>query len=719
MSEAERQQHTFRGEQRFDSYSTRRSSSDLISQFIEQQRALQDYKNGKAVVADGYTLSIAAIVAVARFGARLSLDNSPMVRERVERSRKVLEDAVEAGTRIYGINTGVGGNSDVARTNNSAALGEALLQGLHAGILLPCSPSPHGLPLSDPLTSSSMPESWVRGAILVRINSLMRGHSAVRWTVLERMSDLLRENITPFVPLRGSISASGDLMPLSYIAGVITGNPSIRAFVDAQPVRSRTLVPSPEALAAHKLQPLQLLPKEHLGITNGTAFSASVAALVLHDAAHLALLAQVLTAMGTEALLGNRANYAPFTHETARPHPGQIESGRTIWELLEDSILATGGKNNTHVGGDHSEFKQDRYSLRTAPQFIGPQLEDIVSALNAVTVECNSTTDNPLFDGRTGGIHHGGNFQAQSVTNAMERTRLALHLIGKLLFSQCTELLNPSMNQGLPPNLASTDPSLNYFGKGLDVATAAYVSELGFLAHPVSTNIQSAEMNNESVNSLALVSARATVTSIDVLSMLSASYLYLLCQAVDIRAMQAEFKAAFDDIVLDGIQKHLSGFLSTVDDNTTLLSKLLRAAHATLDKTSTMDVIARMVTVAEAFLPILVATSARSPSPPPYSVLIAFCDTVATRASQKLADLRKEYLTGARGPAPASAYLAHTRPMYNFVRIDLGIGMHGKENRTLFDQGLGFTERSIGESVSLIHEAIRDGRMQKTAVGLF
>ncbi len=135
-----------------------------------------------------------------------------------------------------------------------------------------------------------------------------------------------------------------------------------------------------------------------------------------------------------------------------------------------------------------------------------------------------------------------------AVTNAMEKTRLALHHIGKLLFAQATELMNPTMNRGLPPSLAASDPSLNYHGKGLDIAVAAYTSELGFLANPVSTHIQSAEMHNQAVkyvvqlvlhlisakccglSSLALISARATITSTEVLSMLVATYLYLLCQ---------------------------------------------------------------------------------------------------------------------------------------------------------------------------------------------
>jgi phenylalanine ammonia-lyase len=187
--------------------------------------------------------------------------------------------------------------------------------------------------------------------------------------------------------------------------------------------------------------------------------------------------------------------------------------------LLHDSKLAVSDEKEVTIDQDQGELRQDRYPLRTAPQFLGPQIEDILASLNSIQIECNSSTsirniclthsdgallcliatDNPLVDSETNEVHHGGNFQAMAVTNAMEKTRLALHHIGKLLFAQSAELVNPTMNRGLPPSLAATDPSLNYHGKGIDIAVAAYVSELGYLANPVSTHIQSAEMHNQAV----------------------------------------------------------------------------------------------------------------------------------------------------------------------------------------------------------------------------
>lgn len=144
-------------------------------------------------------------------------------------------------------------------------------------------------------------------------------------------------------------------------------------------------------MAAHGVDPIPLSSKEHLGILNGTAFSASVASLALNDAVHLALLAQVCTAMGTEALLGAQGSFAPFIHATARPHPGQVEVAENILRMLSGSRLATSEEDECHIDEDAGELRQDRYPLRTAAQFLGPQVEDILSALDTVTLECNSS----------------------------------------------------------------------------------------------------------------------------------------------------------------------------------------------------------------------------------------------------------------------------------------------------------------------------------------
>ncbi len=216
---------------------------------------------------------------------------------------------LDRGESIYGINTGFGGSAD-SRTANTRALQLALLQMQQCGVLpVPSSfptgePSsaPFALPLTDTESSLIMPEAWVRGAIVVRLSSLMRGHSGVRWEVLDKMQKLfLQNNVTPVVPVRSSISASGDLSPLSYVAGALAGQRGIYCFVTDK-TGQRVRVTADEACRMHNITPVQYEPKEALGLLNGTAFSASVAGLATYEADKLATLTQLTTAMAVEAL---------------------------------------------------------------------------------------------------------------------------------------------------------------------------------------------------------------------------------------------------------------------------------------------------------------------------------------------------------------------------------------------------------------------------------
>ncbi|KAF9256984.1 phenylalanine ammonia-lyase [Marasmius fiardii PR-910] len=699
--------------------------STLLSKFIASYKEFESYRAGKSVKIDGENLSISAVTAAARFNAAVQLDTSSTVKDRMTKSRKALTDKIDNGLSIYGVTTGFGGSADT-RTDAPLILGHALLQMQHAGVLPSSTAKPlEALPLLDPVGSTVMPEAWVRAAILIRMNSLIRGHSGVRWELVDKMNQLLTANITPVVPLRGSISASGDLSPLSYIAGTLCGNPSIRVFNGPRVFGARQISPSRDALATHNIDPIPLASKEHLGILNGTAFSTAVASLALNDAVQLTILSQVCTAMGVEALLGNRGSFDPFIHNVARPHPGQVECAKNIWDLLEGSQFATVEEKEVTIEEDDGTLRQDRYSLRTSPQFIGPQVEDLLASLTTITLECNSTTDNPLVDSETGHVHHGGNFQAMAVTNAMEKTRLSLHHLGKILFAQCAELMDPHMNRGLPPSMASTDPSLNYFGKGIDIATAAYVGELGYLAGPVSTHIQSAEMHNQAVNSLALISGRATINSLEVLSILTASYLYILCQALDLRSLEKELKDGLTLIIREELSHTYANDVS-YPELRSITESVQKAMFAAWEQTSTMDAIPRMQKIAASSSTVLLDFFTRRTSgsgsesiQKALAAIPKFRSTFASRATSLFDELRKAYLLGKRGPAPASQYLNKTKPMYEFVRKTLGIRMHGTENYNNFANGHGFDEQTSGQNVSLIHEAIRDGRMKAVLASMF
>lgn len=313
-----------------------------------------------------------------------------------------------------GVNTGFGGSADT-RTSKIKALQSALLQHHHFGVLT--QPDRGGSAACIESPGHALPPGWVRATMLTRCNTILRGHSAVSLHIIEILMALLRNNFTPVVPLRGSISASGDLSPLSYIAGTLTGNPDI--YVQTGSESAVEYLPADKALDMISIQPAILGPKEGLGLMNGTATTAAVASLVLYEAHQLALLSQILTAMAVEALLGSAGSFDPFI-ANIRPHEGQIEAALNIRLFLQGSQLAQG------LGAEKDQYNfngmlfQDRYSLRTASQWLGPGLEDLLLAHSQISTELNSTTDNPLIDTVQGKVHHGGNFQAVSVTSAME-----------------------------------------------------------------------------------------------------------------------------------------------------------------------------------------------------------------------------------------------------------------------------------------------------------
>lgn len=295
-----------------------------------------------------------------------------------------------------------------------------------------------------PLTSDfmCMPESWARAAMIIRVNSLASGYSGVRAVLVQRILDLLKHNIVPRIPLRGSISASGDLMPLSYLCGAISGDPNVQVWVGSR--NNRYLTTADVALEKVSLPRLDLGPKEGLAVVNGTAVSAGVAALAIQETNCLAVLSQVLTAMSVEALLGTKESFDEF-FARVRPHPGQIEASRNIFSFLKGSQLAKSDNSKVAPG----QLVQDRYSVRTASQWIGPVLEDLQLAYQQISIEVNSVTDNPLVDTANGRILSGGNFQARAVTSAMEKTRQGIQILGQMHFTQSTELMNPKMSRGL------------------------------------------------------------------------------------------------------------------------------------------------------------------------------------------------------------------------------------------------------------------------------
>jgi phenylalanine ammonia-lyase len=284
-----------------------------------------------------------------------------------------------------------------------------------------------------------MPSAWVRAIMLVRANSIVRSHSAASRAVMEAILKLVRLDFTPVIPFRGTVSASGDLMPLADIGGTIEGSPDIWVRISTK--KGTQVVSAKEALSIAGITPIKLGPKEGLSMINGTSASAAVASLALYEANQLAVPAQVLTAMSVEGLLGNSESFHSFIAKV-RPHPGQIECAFNIRSFLQGSKLAKGvtmGKVRYVIGLD-----QDRYALRSATQWVGPQLEDQMLAEWQLAIELNSTCDNPLVDVKNNEIYSGANFQAASVTSAMEKARGACRCWPKCFSVTAQSLSIPS-----------------------------------------------------------------------------------------------------------------------------------------------------------------------------------------------------------------------------------------------------------------------------------
>ncbi|KAF1919304.1 L-Aspartase-like protein [Ampelomyces quisqualis] len=487
----------------------------------------------KTLAVDGGSLTMADVVAVSRDLVQVKL--TPESIQAMEVCSKIIPEKIANGDVIYGVNTGFGGSADT-RSDDVERVQQSLISHLTCGIVADGKQQPVvKLSLNDPLATTCMPESWARASMLIRLNSLAGGASGIRVDIAESLKALLNKDVVPRIPVRGSISASGDLSALAWIGAVMQGKPSATAFAGPRDIHgARQVARADDALSAAGIAPIQLHAKEGLAIVNGTAVSAGVAALAAHESLHLAALAQVLTAMSVEALCGSDESFEPFIARV-RPHAGQVDSARNIKAFLAGSQLL-----HRHDDQDVATLRQDRYSLRTASQWIGPVLEDFELAFNQLTVEINAVTDNPLIDAAEGRVYHGGNFQARAVTCAVEKLRQGLQTIGRMLFAQCTEMMNPATSWGLPPNLCSDDQNHSFLFKGIDVVVAGLTSELGFLANPVGSHVQTAEMGNQSLNSLALVSARYTLDAVDVLSQLCAAHLLALCQALDLRTIERE-----------------------------------------------------------------------------------------------------------------------------------------------------------------------------------
>jgi len=449
------------------------------------------------------------VVALATGAARASLDPAPAYRQQLEESRRSLERQLAAGRQIYGVTTGVG---ESCETKVPAELAEAMAVNLLRF---------HGCG-----TGAALSDEESAAVVAVRLGSLARGHSGVRPVVLERLVDLLNHRILPQIPAEGSVGASGDLTPLSYVAAVLVGEREVSF--------GGRVVPAAEALAAAGLRPLALLPKESLALMNGTSMMTGLAALAYRRALALGRLASALSACACEVLRGNASHFDERIF-ALKPHAGQVTAARWIREDLEYRRAA-------RTDGEQGPERriQDRYSLRCAPHVIGVLLDALAMFRPVIETEINSVNDNPIVDAEADEILHGGNFYGGHIAFAADGLKTAVANVADLLDRQMAMLCNPMLNNGLPADLvdpANAARAASHGFKAMQITCSALTAEALKLTMPASVFSRSTESHNQDKVSMGSIAARDCQRILDLTETVASIELLALCQGLDLRGI--------------------------------------------------------------------------------------------------------------------------------------------------------------------------------------
>ena len=462
------------------------------------------------ITLDGRGLTLAQLEAVARDRAPVRLGEDAA--DRVRRSRALLEGLLEAGTLIYGVNTGFGRLADVRISpDEQRALQRNMVRSHAAGV---------GRPL---------PVAEVRAIVVLRANTLARGQSGCRLVVVERLLELLNRGVHPVVPEIGSVGASGDLAPLAHVALALTGEG--RAELNGREGEAA------ELLAEAGVVPLDLAEKEALALINGTQATTGIGALALRRFGRALDTADVAGAMSLEGLRGTPDAFRAEIH-AARPHPGQVASAGRLWALLEGSEI-----RESHRTGDPRV--QDAYSLRCMPQVHGAAREAHDYARRILTTEANSTTDNPLVlpggegaaaagDGAAapdGLVLSGGNFHAQIVAQSLDLVAIAAADLASISERRIDRLLNPDLS-GLPAFL-TPEPGTRSGLMIAQVTAADALSEMRVLASPASVDSVSTSASQEDHVSMGMAAARKARRCVEMLEAVLAVEFLCAAQAVE------------------------------------------------------------------------------------------------------------------------------------------------------------------------------------------
>ncbi len=455
-------------------------------------------------------VSIEDVVDLAQQRATLRLEDSSAFRERVTRGAELLDRILEEDGVIYGVTTGYGDSCTVDVPTDLAWELPIHLTRFH------------GCGLGKHLSVEAS-----RAVLVARLASLCRGYSGVSLPLLELLTEFVNRNVVPLIPEEGSVGASGDLTPLSYVAAALIGERQVHG---ADGPRDTA-----DVLEELGLDPHTLRPKEALALMNGTAVMTGLACLAFSRAEYLSRLSSRITSLAALALKSNAFHFSKELFDV-KPHPGQ---GKVAYWIRSDLEHEEMPRNPLRL--------QDRYSIRCAPHVIGVLVDALPWLRSQIETELNSSNDNPIIDPDHELILHGGHFYGGHIAFAMDSMKIAVANIADLLDRQMALLVDTKFNNGLPSNLSGADADramINHGFKAVQIGTSAWTAEALKLTMPASVFSRSTECHNQDKVSMGTIAARDCLRIIELTEQVAAAALLATSQAVELRLRAGELNEA-------------------------------------------------------------------------------------------------------------------------------------------------------------------------------
>ena len=448
------------------------------------------------ILVNGHDFLLEDLICIAR--KNIGIQISGESESKINKSRELVDKWVKDKERIYGVTTGFGALSNVSISgSDTKKLQKKILLSHAAGM------------------GNFADDDVVRAMIALRINDFCRGNSGLRLETIEKLAQILNAGIIPVVPEKGSVGASGDLVPMAHLALVLIGEGE--AFVEGQKMSGAA------ALRRKLIKPLELEAGEGLALINGTQFMIALGCLALHDALNLCKHADIAASMSLETLMGTRSAFDPRIH-AARPHKGQIKAASNMLKITENSGIISSHEDCSKV--------QDAYSLRCAPQVHGASWDTFAYVDNVIKVEMNSSTENPLIFPESEEFLSGGNFHGQPLALACDFLSIAIAELASISERRVERLVNPQLS-GLPAFLIE-DGGLNSGFMIAQYAAASLVSENKVLSHPASVDSIPTSANKEDHVSMGAIAARKCREIVSNTEEVIAIELLCAAQAIDL-----------------------------------------------------------------------------------------------------------------------------------------------------------------------------------------